>query len=223
MFTHQNKSATSGYYDLSTPVTANTVVYPGDPQFCVEAISSLDNGAPVHLCHMHLSNHCGTHIDFPAHIIRGGKTSSDYALDDLIGTGLVIEVPVTEASISADFIRSQNSISRHDFVLFKTANSNLSKQDKFVENYVYIEEDAARELIKKEVKIVGIDYISVDSFSAESLSVHQALLSNNILIVESLELSKIPAGRYKIYIMPNNIPDMDGLPVRVIAESSPTR
>jgi len=45
------------------------------------------------------------------------------------------------------------------------------------------------------------------------------LLSNDVLIVEGLELNGVPVGRYNIYIMPNNIPDMDALPVRVIANS----
>lgn len=215
MFT---KSAPKQIYDLTAPITPKTVVYPGDPCFSIEDVASLKSGSQFHLCHMHLGNHTGTHIDFPAHVIHGGKTSTDFPIQALIGSGLIIEVPETEMSITKTFIKSQEAISQNDFVFFKTANSKISKQAEFTEKYVYIEPDAAEELIEKGVKIVGIDYISVDSYEAESLPVHHSLLSKDILIVEGLELNGAPLGRCKIYIVPNNIPDMDGLPVRVIAK-----
>lgn len=204
------------FYDLTTPVTNNTVVYPGDPHFTKEDVCSLLSGAAFNLCQMHLGNHTGTHIDFPAHVIKNGKTSSDYPLKDLIGSGLIIEVPESEHSITRSFILSQ-PIRKNDFVFFKTANSRLSKQHEFTEKYVYIEPEAANELLLKGVKIVGVDYISVDKYDAEDLPVHHTLLSNNILIVEGLELNHVPLGRCKIFIIPNNIPEMDGLPVRAMA------
>jgi len=136
----------------------------------------------------------------------------------LIGPGLIIEVPETEKSITKTFVVGQTSIIKNDFVFFKTANSKLSKQGKFTDKYVFIEPDAAEELLRKGVKIVGIDYISVDKYDAANLPVHRSLLSKNVLIVEGLELNNAPIGRCKIYIMPNNIPEMDGLPVRVIAK-----
>ncbi len=212
------KSIKSITYDLSTPITNKTVVYPGDPCFTTEDICSLTTGAQFHLCLMHLGNHTGTHIDFPAHVVKNGKTSSDYPIENLIGTGLIIEVPDQEKSITKAFVRAQQSICTNDFIFFKTKNSKLSKQAPFTENYVYIEPEAAEELVKQHVKIVGIDYISVDSYQAENLPVHHALLSKDILIVEGLALGDVPAGRCKIYIMPINIPDMDGLPARVIAK-----
>ncbi|HLB43148.1 MAG TPA: cyclase family protein [Gammaproteobacteria bacterium] len=136
----------------------------------------------------------------------------------MIGPGLIIEVPETEKSITKTFVVGQTSIIKNDFVFFKTANSKLSKQGKFTDKYVFIEPDAAEELLRKGVKIVGIDYISVDKYDAANLPVHRSLLSKNVLIVEGLELNNAPIGRCKIYIMPNNIPEMDGLPVRVIAK-----
>jgi arylformamidase len=166
---------------------------------------------------MHLGNHTGTHIDFPAHVVQGGKTSSDFSIEDLIGSGLIIEVPDVEKSITRKFVAEQSILS-NDFVFFKTSNSRLSKQDKFTDKYVYIEPEAAEELLKKGVKIVGIDYISVDRYEAEDLPVHKSLLSKDVLIVEGLELNNAPIGRCKIYIMPVNIHGMDGLPARVVAK-----
>ncbi len=232
MFSHQsgqaeemaegqnNKTpARKEYYDLTAKVTESTVVFPGDPEYRSEDVCSLASGSQFHLCHMHLGNHTGTHIDFPAHVLIGGKTSSDFPIEALIGKGLIIEVPDSEKSITKAFVEKQ-SVLRNDFVFFKTSNSKLSKQARFTDKYVYIEPDAAEELLRKGVKIVGIDYISVDKYESENLPVHKSLLSNNVLIVEGLELNNVPVGRCKIFIMPLNIPEKDGLPARVVAKFS---
>jgi arylformamidase len=206
------------YYDLTAKISENTVVYPGDPEFKSEDVYSLEKGSQFHLCQMHLGNHTGTHIDYPAHVIKGGKTSSDFPIENLIGSGLIIEVPDTEKSITKSFITNL-PIMFNDFVFFKTSNSKLSKQSKFFDKYVYIEPEASEELLAKGVKIVGIDYISVDSYEAEYLPVHKSLLSKDVLIIEGLELNNVPVGRCKIYIMPINVQDKDGLPARVVAKA----
>ncbi|HEX2548645.1 MAG TPA: cyclase family protein [Gammaproteobacteria bacterium] len=205
------------YFDLSVNITEELVTFPGDPIYYAQDVCSLDKGALFHLSKIQLGNHTGTHIDFPAHVIKGGKTSDDYPIESLIGSGLIVEVPDKEISITKDFIAKQD-ILFNDFVFFKTSNSNISKIDEFTSDYVFIESDAAEELVKKGVKIVGIDYISVDKYESENLPVHKSLLSKDVLIVEGLELKKIPVGRYKIYILPIKINKMDGLPARVIAQ-----
>lgn len=206
-------------FDLTAQITSRTVVYPGDPSFSSEPISSIKNGKGFQLNLMSFGNHTGTHVDFPAHVQDNGKTSSDYSLEQLIGSGLIIEVPDSQEVITEQFIRDQTQIKKNDFVFFKTKNSEISKQEPFTDKYVYLEPKASEELIRKGVKIVGIDYISVDSAHADDLPVHHSLLSNDILIVEGLELKGVPIGRCKIFIITNNIPEMDGLPARVFAQA----
>jgi len=205
-------------YDLTTEITPNLVTFPGDPQYSVEEVSSLTEGKKFNLYHMHLGNHTGTHVDFPAHTIKEGKTSSDFPIEYLTGPGLIIKVPSEEKSITKEFI-SKQPIMRNDIVFFKTANSKKSKQEAFTDQYVYIEPAAAAELFQRNVKAVGIDYISVDRYDDEDLTVHNTLLSREVLIVEGLDLSEIPEGRYEIFIMPLKIPNMDGLPARIWART----
>jgi arylformamidase len=224
MFTTSNLTETSDssleskkfYYDLSANISEDMVVFPGDPEFKRDEVSTLESGSDFHLCQLHFGNHMGTHIDFPAHVIKGGKTSNDFDIADLIGNGLIIEVPPGELSVTKDFVK-KHSILCNDFVFFRTANSKLSKYTKFSDKYVYIEPDAAEELINIGVKIVGIDYMSVDKYDSVGLPVHKSLLSRDILVVEGLELNNVPMGRCKIFIMPIKINGMDGLPVRVVA------
>lgn len=205
------------YYDLSANISEGIVVFPGDPQYKAEEVCSLEKGSQFHLSEIHLGNHTGTHIDFPSHVIKGGKNSNDYPIESLIGQGLIIEVPSSESSITKDFVKKQ-PILANDFVFFQTSNSKRPKTATFTNNYVYIEPEAAEELLRKGVKIVGIDYISVDKYESEDLPVHKILLSNDVLIVEGLELNDVPVGRCIIYIMPIKINKMDGLPARIMAK-----
>jgi arylformamidase len=222
MFSNKDRSSSSSqtsgngasYYDLTTPISEETVVFPSDPVFKAQQVHSLEKGQKFNLCHMHLGNHTGTHIDYPAHVFRDAKTSSDFSIEHLIGPGLIAEVPDTEKSVTKKFV-TELPILKNDILFFKTANSKLSKQKKFTDKYVYIELDAAEELLRKGVKIVGIDYISVDKYESEELPVHKLLLSQEVLIVEGLELNHSPIGRCEIFIVPIHIPGMDGLPARV--------
>ncbi len=213
LFIRRNKE----YFDLTSPITNETTVFPGDPKFNIEIISSLDKGEPFNLCKMTLGNHMGTHIDFPGHVLKNGKLSDQYSISDLIGNGIIIELPPTADTINRAFVEHQD-IPKNSFVFFKTKNSDRKKSACFQERYVYIEPDAALALIEKKVKVVGIDYLSVDSSELSDLPVHQILLSNDILIVENLELSNILPGPGTIYIMPIHVPGMDGLPTRVVME-----
>lgn len=203
------------FHDVTADITEKLVVFPGDPKFNKKAVSTLGAESHYGLDQITLCNHAGTHIDFPAHVIPGGKTSSDYQLDDLILDGMVIQVPNDAKSISAEFVRGL-SLKEKSCVFFKTSNSAISKHGELVKNFVFIEPEAAQALLEKKVSIVGIDYISVDGYHAEDLPVHKLLLSNGVLIVENLELGSVESGEYKVFIMPTKIPNMDGLPARVM-------
>lgn len=205
-------------FDVTLPITNKIIQYPNDPKVVIEEVCSVaKNGFALNK--FTLNGHVGTHVDFPSHIVEGGKTSSDYPLDCLIGNGVILEVPSEKTSIDKKFINSHaGDISSDSIVLFKTSNSDLYSVGEFSERYVYIEHDAAQELAKMKPRIVGIDYLSFDRVGNKGLPVHNALLANNILLVEGLYLKNVPPGKYKIYIIPINMPHMDGLPARVFIQ-----
>jgi arylformamidase len=203
-------------YDLSVSLKEEIIVYPGDPVFKSEILLSLKEGHDYNLSYLHLCNHIGTHIDYPSHIINNGKTSSDYPIEYLLGAAVIINVSSQESFISKEFIAKQN-ILPGDIVFFRTNNSKFSKYDKLMDEYVYVDHEAVQEILKKRPKIVGIDYISIDSPQA-NLAVHKTLLSNDILIIEGLELNNVPEGRCEVFIMPLKLDKADGAPVRVIAK-----
>jgi len=198
------------YFDLTSEITEHTPVFPGDPPFMREQISAIspDEQGSFNLYHLHMGNHTGTHIDFPAHVLAEGKTSSDYQLNELIGDGCVIEVPDDISTISSDFV-ANNPIQKGDFIFFKTKTEKSSK-------FVHLDISAAEMLVEKGVRIVGIDQMSVDATGAEDLPVHRYLLGHDVLIVEGLKLSGVEAGRGEIIIAPLKIENIDGSPTRVI-------
>ena len=204
--------------DITLTISQETIVHPDDPPFCCNKIRSLDAGDKYELRQLLFCNHIGTHIDFPLHIYPEGRSSSDYDIKDLIGKTLILQIPVDKKSITKDDVKNIE-VNDVDFVFFKTGNSDLLlKKNKICENFVYLEKEAAEELTKKNLKGVGIDYISVDQYGDENMPIHRALLSSNILIIEGLELSFVHPAKYQAYIIPLKIPNMDGLPARVFIE-----
>jgi len=201
------------FFNITRPISEHSIIYPGDPPFSRTIISSCAHGDSCSLCTISMSNHLGTHIDFPAHFIPDGKTSSDFELSYFIGRVLVIEIPdkisiISEEHIPEDFLDS-------DFVFFKTRNADLAH---YTENYVALDSSAALALKNKNIKIVGIDYLSIDVFDTPSFPVHKILLGAEILIIENLNLKNVPAGIYQARIYPLQIQNIDGAPVTVSLE-----
>lgn len=101
-------------------------------------------------------------------------------------------------------------------VLFKTDNSPKLLLREFREDYVHLTEDAAQFLVERDVKLVGIDYCSIERYQNPGAPVHVTLLRAGILIVEGVNLNEIPAGPCEIYCLPLRIQGADGSPARVI-------
>jgi arylformamidase len=101
-------------------------------------------------------------------------------------------------------------------VLFKTRNSYLWGRNEFVQDYVHITVDAAQFLIKEGIKIVGIDYLSVDKFDSQDLPTHVELLTAGTIIIEGLDLREVEPGDYELICMPLKVKGGDGASARVV-------
>jgi arylformamidase len=206
-------------YDVSVPLSANTPTYPGDPGIQIKQWLRLANGDPANVSLMNFGLHSGTHVDAPAHFIEGGAKVASLPLDTLLGEAEVIEVSHNVDVIDEKFVAAKcgNGSQR---ILFKTRNSVFwgDTERGFHEDYVYIDPDAARRLVESGVKLVGIDYLSVEKFNSESFPTHLAFLSKGVVIVEGLDLRAVPVGQYELLCLPLKIAggSGDGAPARVI-------
>jgi arylformamidase len=177
-------------------------------------MARLDEGKDYCLSALTLSSHAGTHLDFPSHLLRGGKTQEAYSLKRFIIPAEVISVP-GEGPILPSSLRSCKII-KGQALLFKTSNSekHLMHQAAFSEEFVCLSPDAARLCAAEGVGLVGIDYLSVDKYGDDSLPVHRILLENDIVILEGIDLAAVPCGRYSLICLPMSIEDAEASPVR---------
>ena len=175
---------------------------------------SRDNTHTVRLTTIEMGSHTGTHMDAPFHMIDGGKRLGDFPLDILIGKATVVEIPPARSIGRAQLQGFDwTGVER---ILLKTENSKHWNDGKFYEEFVYLEPDGAEFLVERGVRLVGIDYLSVDKFQSASHPSHFVLLQKNILIIEGLNLNAVPPGNYTLLALPLNLHDADGAPTRVV-------
>lgn len=206
-------------YDVSVPLSHATPTYPSDPGIKIEDWLALAKGDSANVSLLHFGLHSGTHVDAPAHFIAGGAKVSSLPLDSLIGEAQVVEAPDDLAVIGAGLVAAK-CVRGSQRILFKTRNSAFwnNPQQGFRTDYTYIHPDAARLLVELGVKLVGIDYLSVEQFGSEKFETHIALLANDVVILEGLDLRAVPAGHYELFCLPLKIEEGsgDGAPARVI-------
>ncbi len=202
-------------YDVTVPISNDLPVYPGDPEIRITRTHSLEKGDIARVSHLSFSTHIGTHIDPPYHFIRDGVPLDEVPLEVLIGPARVVDVGEA-AAIDAAVLQTLN-LDGAVRLLFKTRNSSFWREsNEFRKDFVYLESDAAEMLVKRGVKLVGIDYLSVEKFNFDQPRTHWALLGNNIVIVEGLDLSEVEPGDYELICLPLKIKDGDGGPARVV-------
>jgi arylformamidase len=202
-------------YDISVPLN-EAPIYPGDRPFSQEWMARLGRGDGYNLSAIALGSHAGTHLDFPAHLLNGGKGQDEYPPRSFIMPAEVVCVnedgPVLPGSLPESGILSGQAL------LFKTGNfrRNLMHRAGFSEDFVSLSAQAARLCVTRGVRLVGIDYLSVDEYGDGSLPVHRTLLENDILILEGIDLYTVPCGRYTLICLPLRIEGAEASPVRAV-------
>jgi arylformamidase len=204
-------------YDVSLLISKDLPIWPGDPGISMTLASSLNHGDDANVTRLEMGVHTGTHIDAPIHFEPEGMSIDELSMDTLIGSCRVFDLSGIVENIGPDILKSLdfNGATR---VLFKTRNSAwwASEETKFQKDFVYITEGGAKFMIDNGVKLVGIDYLSVEKFGSSDYSTHHLLLGNQVVIVEGLNLSGISSGEYELIALPLRLKGSDGSPARVI-------
>jgi arylformamidase len=205
-------------YDISLTISQDLPVWPGDPQIKLERIQKIEDGDAANVTKMTMSVHVGTHVDAPYHFLgEQNITIEKLSLKLLNGRAYVLHVPDEIDQIDADYLKNAQIPPRTRRILFKTRNSKLwaNETKKFQKDFVAINKDGAQYLADRNVKLIGVDYLSVAPFT-DSISPHKILLKANIIIVEGLNLSQVSQGRYTLHCLPLKIAGADGAPARAI-------
>jgi arylformamidase len=201
-------------YDVSVSLSSKTPVFPGQPRFKRELLAEIAKGGRANLSHISLTTHTGTHVDSPFHFIKDGITIDQVGFNNIIGFARLFELNVPEKIDLAD-VRDLE-IKNGDIVLFKTRNSELWDTEDFVRDYVYITAEVAGYLAEKQVRAVGVDYIIPEAFDDIARPVHHLLLGKNIILIEGLNFTNVPAGEYQLICLPLKIAAGDAAPARAV-------
>lgn len=202
----------SRYYDVTMELKNSMAIFEGDPEFKMENLYNIKEHG-YNVSSIALGTHTGTHIDAPRHFFEDGNSVDSIAIEMFIGNAKVFFID--KDSIDYDDIKDLN-IEKHDKILFKTPNSRFIDDCEFHKDFTALTKEAAEFLVKQEIDMVGIDYMSIESFYSEDGEVHEILLANEVVIIECLDLREVEEGQYEIIALPLKIKDGDGSPVRVI-------
>lgn len=205
----------SPWIDVSVTLRTGMVNWPGDPPVRFSHALSMERGDPATVSLLEMGAHTGTHMDAPAHFVRGGIGIDAIPLDAVVGSASVIPIRDRE-SVKVEEL-AEHPIRPGERVLFKTYNSeHCWDTDTFVEDFVYLSAPAAQYLVDCQVGLVGIDYLSVGGFRADGVETHQALLNAGVWIVEGLDLRLVRPGRVELVCLPLKIGGGDGAPARAL-------
>lgn len=203
-------------YDITLTVSSELPTWPGDPRVEIERVSKIEDGSNANVSRIDMGVHTGTHVDAPYHFLEDGITVEKLDLNLLSGRAYVLHLPEVDV-ITAPVLEAAQIPPRTRRVLFKTRNSEYwaSGNPDFQTDFVGLSADGAEYLVRRGVKLVGMDYLSVAPYK-QSRPTHEVLLSAGVVIVEGLDLSEVSQGRYTIYCLPLKIADSDGAPARAI-------
>jgi arylformamidase len=200
--------------DVSVPLAAGIPAYPGNPDFELQAVKRIAQGGSSNVSRLVMGTHTGTHVDAPKHFFDDGPGVDALPLDLLLGRTRVIDI-TKRGGIGPDEL-AQAGLREDIRVLLKTSNSALWNGESFHQDYTYLSEGGARYLVEQGVKVVGIDYLSVEQYKKAGAPAHRALLSQGVVIIEGLNLSEAEPGMYEMYCLPLRVVGGDGAPARVI-------
>jgi len=204
--------------DVTVLVSEGLPVWPGDPKVRVAAVSRIAAGDLFNVSAARMSFHTGTHVDAPWHVDDAGTRLDDIPIERWIGPCWVAEIPSGVETIEPEHLIAAAIPDGTDRLLFRTANSGYWQtiDHPFVTDFVSLSAAGAQWIVDRGIHLVGIDYLSIECADDVTGLTHRTLLTNDVLIVEGLNLARVEPGRYTMICLPLRLVAGDGAPARVV-------
>jgi arylformamidase len=196
-------------HDISVPIRPGMIVYPGDPEVTIELWESIAKGETANVSRMDFGLHSGTHVDAPVHFLPGESGVDAIPLDALLGPVEVVDATAAER-LDEPALRAALP-ERADRVILKTRNSALWNEDGFSDAMLRLDAGAARVVVARGIRTIGIDYLSIGDTEA-----HRILLRAGVVPLEGLDLRAVEPGSYELVALPLKVAGADGAPVRAV-------
>ncbi|MFN2589497.1 MAG: cyclase family protein [Actinomycetota bacterium] len=203
--------------DVTLSISDDMLVWPGDPAAEVIPRKQLAWGDPSNVSELRIGTHTGTHVDPPVHFIEGGHGIDRVPLDTLYGAAVVAHLPDADGPLGRADLDALDLPDELERLLLKTSNSDLWRRPRPIEfphTYACLSLEGARWVVERGLRLIGVDFLSVEQKGAEGHPVHKELLSNGVVIVEGLDLGPVDPGPWTLACFPLNVRDGDGGPAR---------
>jgi kynurenine formamidase len=208
--------------DLSQSYKTGMPHAPTIPALSIQQIKSIPRDG-LSVTQLSLATHIGTHIDAQTHFIEDGVSIDQIPLDVLIGPAVCVSVE----KAGAEEIRVQelDEAARDalpgDALLIRTGWGAKFWTEEY-NDHPYLSEDAARWIVDRRFRLVGLDTITPDlpghlRSAGFNFPVHNILLGNGVLVMEHLFLEEVIGQRFELFIGALKIAGGDGAPARVLA------
>ncbi len=162
-------------YELSHRWGMYTPIFPGYEEIKLERITHhAKQGVMTHK--ITTIFHTSTHLNAPIHLVPGAPAVGDLELQKFFGTGVVLSFPKRKWGLiePSDLERAKPAIKAGDIVLINTGWHRKYADSKEYFGYAPgLSKHAAEWLVKKRVKLVGIDTACIDHPLATSLGPHR--------------------------------------------------
>lgn len=177
--------------DLSTTIESlSTPVFPGYPQPLKSTFTTIaENGYLSHI--WSFAEHTGTHVDAPAHFIKGGLTVDKVPISTYVGNGVVLDFSnkPPKYAISKDDMRNalkaagNKDVGPGWILFFYTGYTSKGGTPEWMD-HPELSEEACKFIVQKKVNAIGFDAPSPDR---GEFPAHHILLPEKIAIFESLK------------------------------------
>ena len=201
--------------DISVALHPDMPVWPGSSGVLIHQARAIAAGDQANESQLQMNVHCGTHVESPLHFIDGGSRMDSVSLDVLVGSARVEHIRDAVA-IGPDALAAVPVGTER--LLLRTKNSELwQAAGPFRQDYVALTLDGARWIADRGIKLVGVDYLSVQRWGDDP-ETHRVLMRAGVTILEGINLSDAPAGEYRLTCLPLRIETTEAAPARAILE-----
>jgi len=203
--------------DISVTLGRGLPTWPGSMGMRLERVCRMEKGDKANVSKLTCDVHTGTHIDAPAHFISGGNTVARIPLNLLIGDAIVGDLPNVSIITPSDLAGLELPLGTKRLLL-RTKNSKLWEDygNEFCPHFVALTPEAAQWVVDWGIKLLGIDYLSVQPFGDSTQQTHITLLSAGVVILEGLNLSQVVPDTYELICLPLKLVEAEGAPARAI-------
>lgn len=202
--------------DISVRLAPGMPIWPDSVGIRVQRTRSFAAGDQVNVSRLDMDVHCGTHVEGPLHLLDGGAPLEAFPLETFVGPAFVAYLPDADAIGSAELDRAgiPMGIER---LLLRTRNSELwaAGEQSFRTDYVALSSDGADWLVRKKIRLVASDYLSVQQFGDDP-ETHRILMRAQVAILEGVNLADVEPGDYRLICLPLWLGDSEAAPARAV-------